>query len=144
MLRAEVSTRLQYVQCSRDVRVDVSMGVFKRIPDAGLRCQVYHAVRPTLEGAPHDSVLDDVPSDELEGLAPCESIETRPLEPGVVVVVQVVQPEDLVTSGHQSPTDRRADEAGGTCHQDFHERHDRRRGDLGSQGDERVDTVTGP
>ena len=49
-----------------------------------------------------------------------ETLEARPLERGVVIVIEVVDADHLVAALEQQAGDVQADEAGGTGDQDFH------------------------
>ncbi len=115
-----VAAGLEDVEEAGDVRADVLVRIDQRVAHAGLRSEVHDAIE--LLGS--EELIDiravgDVELVERESRK-LELLQPRQLEVDVVVVVQVVQPDDGVAALEQAPRDVHADEAGGAGDEDLH------------------------
>ena len=68
----------------------------------------------------HRGLVLEVRADDVEGLVLAKPGKARFLEGNVVVVVEVVEPDDLVAAIEQAPREVRADEARRAGDEDFH------------------------
>jgi hypothetical protein len=128
-----VPAALQDVQEGDDVRVDVGVGVGQRVAHPRLRGQVDHAVEPSpAEQLGDGGALGEVQLAEAEARVPPQLRQPRLLEGDVVVVVEAVDPDEVVAARQQAPADMKADEAGRAGHQDPSHRRASSRADLPS------------
>ena len=117
-----VAAGLEEVEEPDEVALDVAVGVLDAVADARLGGKVDHPVEAMRREAGLDGgTIGEVGADEGIGVAsPLGELgEAGLLEPGVVVVVDVVEADHLVTPRKQCPRDVKADEAGIARDQDF-------------------------
>ena len=96
-----------------DVAVDVRERVLDAVAHAGLRAEVDHA-REFLGGEQlrHAVAVGEIELDELEVSVALEDGEPRVLQRDVVVLVEIVEPDDLVAALEQQLRRVKADESG--------------------------------
>ena len=105
------------------VAFDVGQRVLDRIAHARLRREVDHALEPLAGEKPgHARAVREVELDEAEPRELLQHLEPRELEAHIVVVVEVVEPDDLVAALEQLAGRVIADEASGAGDQDLHSR----------------------
>jgi len=81
-----------------------------------------HAVKPFgLEQVGHALAVADVQFDEAEVRMRLKALQAVKLEVDVVVVVQIVQPHDLVATRQEAQRGGHADETCSTCQQYLHD-----------------------
>ena len=115
---AVVAAALQDIHEPDQVAVHVGMWVLQRVTDAGLGRQMDHHLRLGVRKQLLDGrAVRQIRFDKAEARPPCEQRQAIVLEPHVVVVVQVIQPDDLVALIEQPPADVKADEPRGSGHQ---------------------------
>ena len=105
------------------LRVDVGVRVDQRVAHAGLRGEVDDAIEAfsAAKSAIDGRAVGDVELARSESPRASSSCVSRAsLSVDVVVVVQVVEPDDGVAALEQAPRDVHADEAGGAGDEDFH------------------------
>lgn len=107
------STPLQDRAERDEVGVDVDVRPFDGETDAGLRCKVGNGFWPDIreEGGRRRTVCQ-VLSNEAEALVGLQPGQPRMLQTNVVVVVEIVNSDDLVTTGQQRLGNMHADEPG--------------------------------
>ena len=112
----------QNVQLADNVALDIGVGVFQAVADAGLRGQVHDPVDigPAGKRFGHGLAIADINLGEGEIFLRHQLRQTRGLQIGVVIVVEIVDAEDGVAAGQQNPAHMHADEAGGPCYQYRH------------------------
>jgi hypothetical protein len=121
MRHAVMPARLEQVAEAHEVRLHVGAGIFERIPDARLRRHVDDAVEALGgEQCAQYRAVGDVDLREAELRMRLELAEPRALERRVVVVVEVVDADHLVTARQQGRGDVHADEARRAGDQDLH------------------------
>ena len=109
-----------------DVRLHVGERVLQGVAHPGLGGEVDHPVEAVVgEGALHRGPVGEVGAAELveaprRGGRPLELGEPRFLEPGVVIVVDGVDPHHRVAAGDERAGDVEADEAGVAGDEDLH------------------------
>src|SRR6266480_5056104 len=102
MLNAGVPAAFENVQKTDDVAIDVRVGILERIAHAGLSRQMNDAIGWfALEDIFHSSPVGNVDLDEAETIVLGQPRQSRLLQGNVVVVVEVVQPQNIVTAREQ-------------------------------------------
>src|SRR5690606_12620200 len=88
--------------------------------DAGLSREMHDPVEAlSLEQLGHCRSVGEVELRELEVAVGLEQREARALQRGIVVLVQIVEPDDVVAPLEQALCGVKADEAGSARHQDL-------------------------
>ena len=84
----------QNVVEANDVAFDVHIGIRDGVPHACLRGEIHDDLRPVArEEVGNQALVGKVSADEREVLEHLELCQPRLLEPDVIVVVQIVQPD---------------------------------------------------
>jgi hypothetical protein len=107
------------VEEALDIDVDVLGRMVERVPHAGQRGQVQHAVA-ALHALGELGAVQDVAMDERETLALLQHLQALGLQLRVVVGVHVVEPHHLVAAVQERVGRVEADESGGAGQKDFH------------------------
>jgi hypothetical protein len=108
-----VTTAFQDMKRAGHVRLDIDMRIFGCVPNAGLCGQMNDPFGPVLiEYALHEFAVRKVAGDVPIGFMRLEKLESIDLESGIVVRVEVVQPDYRVSFSEQSPGHVSADETG--------------------------------
>src|SRR6185369_14487523 len=123
MPRLPMTRDLQQVAMADQVRLNVGHRIFEAVADAGLRPEVNDTVDVDRVG----ECLQRIGIREIQTLEP-EAIaelllqlgEPRLLETRIIIVVQTVDPDDVVAALEQCPRRRSADEPRSTCDQNSH------------------------
>lgn len=120
MLDRVVAAGLEYVEEADEVALEVGARVLDGVADARLGGKVHHDVEAVLgEQALDEGGVAQVAANEGEaavrvGLS--QHAQTRVLDAGVVVAVEVVEADDHVIGLLEQLLDKKgADEAGGSC-----------------------------
>ena len=114
-----VAARLEDVEEADQVAVRVGMRVLQRVADAGLCCEVQHALRAQLGEQPARGIgIRDVGLDEAEALVRRELRQAGVLQARVVIIVQVVDADHRMAFGQEPAGAMHANEAGRTGHDD--------------------------
>lgn len=105
---------LENVERAGDVGVHVGVGVGQRVAHTGLGGQVHHPVRGSIKGRIECRAVGQITPHQLEA-----DLAIQPNDPGflqgrVVVVVEVVEPHNLVAPVEQGGAHVCADEARST------------------------------
>src|SRR5690606_31339899 len=117
------AARLQGVHRASDICGRVGMRHLYRIATPRLRTQVDHALELlTREELRHRLLLGEVYLREAKARKALELREPRFLQRDVVVLVEVVEPDNLVPSRQELARRVKADEAGRAGDKDFHSR----------------------
>ena len=103
-----------------EVRLDVGAGILEAVANARLRPEVDDAVE--LDAVGH--ALERLRIGKIGPLEPKtvaelfgESVEPSLLQPGVVIIVEVINPDDILAAAlEQCPRRRRTDETRSTRH----------------------------
>ena len=109
----------QHVEEAHYVGVHVGVRIDKRVAHARLRGEVHHVGEaPRCEQRGHRRAIDDI--ERLEGKSGRrgEFAQARPLEPHVVIGIEVVEPGDVAPLCEQPARHVEADEPGRPRHQD--------------------------
>lgn len=94
--RRILPARFQNIIKADNVAFDVHVGVRDGVPHACLRGEIHDDLRPvSREEVGNQALVGKVSADEREVLERLELCQPRLLEPDVIVVVQVVQPDDV-------------------------------------------------
>ena len=104
---------LQNVGKASQIGVDISMRIFQRIPDAGLGCEVndhWKAIlrKQRLDGCPIGEVLFF----EMKSGILAQNIEPGGLQPGVIITVEIVDPNNAPAHLEQTLRHVESDEPG--------------------------------
>lgn len=98
--------------------MNVGAGVLHGVPDTSLSCQMHNvSERDDLEELLEECGVVDV-SFHHEDSAPLQKGLPRSLERRIVVIVEVVEPQDAVSASFQGGGDVCADETGGSGDED--------------------------
>jgi len=120
VLDALVAAALEDIHEARDVTVNVGVGVFEGVTDAGLGGHVQDDVEEVvLEERVHTVAVFDVQFREREFLVLPQDAEPGPLEPDVVVVVQVVDADNGLAVLQEPFGEVKPDEARRPRHKDL-------------------------
>ena len=120
MPNAGVPAAFENVQKTDDVAIDVRVGILERIAHAGLGRQMYDPIgRFALEHVFDSCPVGNVGLDEAETLVRGQPRQSRLLQGNVVVVVEVVQPQNIVTAREQPLRDMHPDESRRSRDPDF-------------------------
>ena len=123
VLDAVVAAAFQHVEGAGDVAAHVGVWVLERMAHAGLRREVHHALKfLAREERGHGRLVGEVELHEAKLRLHREAREARLLERNVVVLIQVIETDHLVTAREQPLGRVRADEAGGAGQENFHRR----------------------
>ena len=118
--------QLEHVAMADEVGLHVGCRVLDAVADAGLGAEVDDAVEARCASARRFSAVGIGEIDPLEAEAIAElareAVEPRPLQRGIVIIVEIVDPDDLVAALEQGARGGRADEARSPCDQNSHGR----------------------
>ena len=112
-----------HVAVTNQVRLHVGGGIFDAVADARLRSKVDDAVEIVARRHFVQRLgIGEIDLFEPEAIveAARQPLEPPPLQGRIVIIVEVVDSDDLVTALKQYTRRRRADEPGGTSHQYLH------------------------
>src|SRR4029079_8326734 len=115
--------QLEHVAMADQVRLDVGHGILEAVADAGLRSEVDNAFDLDRVGEGLERVgVGEVDLLEPEAIAELllKLRQPRLLEPGIIIVIQTIDPDALVARLEQGASSRRADEPRGPSHQNSH------------------------
>src|SRR6478735_2956897 len=100
------------------IGVDISVRLIDRMPDAGLSGQMDHS-RKTMfcEQLGHRRPMSKIDLHEGKTRIAAQNVETRALQGGIVVAVDVVQSDDPASLVEQPTGDMKTDEASSSGHQ---------------------------
>ena len=120
MLDATVTSgRLQQIDETDQIAPNVGVGVVERITHAGLSRQVNDAAGlPAREQSLQSHPVHDIGFDLVVAVDRCDSpglLEAVALELRVVVVVEIVQPDDEIAARQQRGAHGLPDETGAAC-----------------------------
>src|SRR5712671_4780462 len=97
------------------------MRVFKRVTHAGLRRQIDDALRPVFFEHPFNLVaVGKIGLYEMKIVLSLQPRQTSKLEIDVIIIVEVIEADDVITTGKQGPCGLRADETGDARYQHLH------------------------
>jgi DNA-directed RNA polymerase subunit RPC12/RpoP len=121
VLDAVVAAALQHVHRADDVAVDVGVRVLDGVTHTGLGGEVHHALHTgACKQCGHRRTILQRVTVATEPRVRGQLRESRLLQTDVIVVVDVVHTDDLVTARKQAAGDVESDEAGGAGNHDFH------------------------
>ena len=128
VLHGVMATGLEDVEEAYKITFQVGTRVLDGVADSRLSCEVYHDVKAVLcEQALDEGGVTKISAHEGEaalGIGLGQHAQTRVLDAGVVVAVEVVETDDHVIGLLEKLFDEeRTDEAGGTRHEHFSIRH---------------------
>ena len=114
-------TPFQDVHEPDQIRVHVGVGILDRIPDPRLGGEMDHPLRffPREEGF-HAGPVRQIQTVEAKTPMVVQPGQSGLLETDVVVVVEVVEPDDFVAPPQQQFGGVETDEPGRAGHEDFH------------------------
>src|SRR5690348_120180 len=95
---------LEHVAMPDEVRMNISFRVFDAVADSGLRAEVNDAVEGVSVGQALERIcVGKVHALEMKAVPvlPLQTIEPRLLQRGIVIVVEIVDPDDLVAALQQ-------------------------------------------
>jgi hypothetical protein len=116
-----VTAGLEDVHETHKVAVHIRVGIFKRVANACLGCEVDHALGPGfLDKGGQSRAIRDVHPMELEAAAGFELAKPGLLKADVVVGIQVVHPDHLIPSSEEALRGVVTDESGGAGDKHFH------------------------
>ncbi|MNH13311.1 hypothetical protein D3C79_728790 [compost metagenome] len=118
---AMVPTGFQHIEETHQVRLPVDIRVVQRVAHPGLGRQVHHLGKSVLLKQAHQGrFVDDVHFPEAKTRQSLQHLEACVLEFHVVIVVEVIDTNDLLTLAAQALDRMKADETGRTGDQDGH------------------------
>ncbi|MDT4870262.1 hypothetical protein FQZ97_1053340 [compost metagenome] len=107
---------------TREIAVEVGVGVRDRVAHAGLRGEVHHGIEAVAgEQLRHRFAIGYVDLFENEARVLHQRRQSGLFERHFVVVVEVVDPDHLMTLQAQAPGRVKADESGGAGDENRHE-----------------------
>jgi hypothetical protein len=113
----------QHVERPHDVAAHVGVRIFKRVAHAGLGGEVHHAHEfLALEKLCNARVVGKIELHEAEFRVRGETREACLLERDVVVSVEAVETDDLVTARQKALRGVETDESGGARDENLHSR----------------------
>jgi hypothetical protein len=119
VLDAGLPASLQDVAESDEVGIDVGSRVLQRVADARLRTHVDDRLRSLhAEEARHSRAVCQIEAMEAEARVARQLGEPCLLQPGIVVVVEVVETDHLVAARQEELADVESDEPGGAGDED--------------------------
>ncbi|MNS78399.1 hypothetical protein D3C72_1120140 [compost metagenome] len=119
-----VPTGFQHIEETHQVRLPIDIRVVQRVTHPGLRRQVHHLGKPVVAEQVHQGrFVDDVHFPEAKTRQRLQHLEACVLELYVVVIIEVVDTDDVLTLAAQAPDRMKTDETGGTGDQDGHGTH---------------------
>ncbi len=128
MLHLAMAGELQHVDLAHQVRADVGLRIDQRIADARLRADMDDSVEAVRLGECGQCVLV-AKVDLLEGegvsLSPAKPLDPGALQRRIVIVVEIVETNDLMTEVQKLGGGKETDESGGARHENFHESHNK-------------------
>src|SRR5258708_210999 len=121
MFDSVVPAALEDVEKADDVAVGVSARVGQRVPHARLGGKVHHALEVLGLKQPGYGVgVADIRLHEPKSRMPGQQREATLLETGIVVCIEVVEPDDFITPVEQASRRVIADEASRTGYKNLH------------------------
>ena len=115
---------LEDMQRAHQVAVDVHMRIGHRMTNTRLRSQVHDPVDALiLEQRFHARTISQVELGKAEAILSLQTRQARLLQVDVVVVVQVVETEHLITPGQQARCDKVTDETRRSGDENPHHMH---------------------
>ncbi len=118
-----VAAFFEDLQEAEDVRRDVRVGSLERVPHAGLGGEVNDALEvAAVEELVHRFGIGERRPHEFELTMRLEPFQARFLDPHVVILIDGVEPNDIVAVRQQSIRDVETDEARGAGDENPHER----------------------
>ena len=119
MRHALVPAALEHVEEAREVGVEIGVRVLQRVAHAGLGGEMHHHLRPRGREQRRDRrPVGEVEPLEAEPGPPLQPLEPRLLQPGVVIVVEAVDPQHPAALAQQPVGQMIADEPRSPGHQD--------------------------
>ena len=111
---------LQHVELTINIRPEIRARVFQRISDTRLSGQMHDAVYRFMARRQRHHVvpLGDIQSMKVETVPGRQQFEPRLLQGRVVIIVEVINPNDRLTSIQQCLAGMKADKSGGTGDED--------------------------
>src|SRR5689334_3577365 len=124
MLAAMMAAALQNVHKALNIRVDIDVGIFHRVANAGLGGEMNDFREAVLsEQRLRRRAIGQIELLETELRIAFEQFEARLFQLGVVVMVDAVDAEDVAPLGEKLPHDMKADEASGSGDQNHFTLH---------------------
>jgi hypothetical protein len=103
------------------IGIDIGVRVFQRISHPGLRGEVNDTIRLFIsENACHRVFVFNRNTVKVKRLMPGDAGKPRILQRDIIIVVEIVNPDDIIAARKQALDTMHADEAGATCNQNFH------------------------
>ena len=116
-----VAAARQYVHHADDVTLNVAIRILQRIANAGLRTQVHDPLEFfSGEQRRHLIAVCQIQMDEPKRWARLQPREPRLFERNVVIVIEIVEPDDLIGAIEQALRGCRSDETGRAGDENFH------------------------
>jgi len=123
MLHGLVPAALQNIERANDVAVHVGMRCLDRVAHARLRPQVHDALEFLARKAlRHAGGIGKVELDEAKARILLQQLQARHLQIDVVVLVEIIEADYLITALEQAPGGVKADEARGSGDENLHRR----------------------
>ena len=115
MLAASVPAAFQDVLEAPEIRIDIDVWMAQRVAHACLRREMDHAGEAfPLEQSRHPRFVGKVEALEPELCLLLEDREAAFLDPRIVIVVDIVEPDDRPARSQKALGDMEADESGAT------------------------------
>ena len=111
MAASMVPAAFQHVDETREIGVDIGMRMVDRIAHASL-CREMHHFCKTVPGkqAFHRCAIGEIDLLERETGLPAQDVQPRPLQRGIVIIVEVIEADHRAALGEQPARDVEADE----------------------------------
>ena len=124
MLHSVMTAALEDVEKTDQIRLDIGMRILESIADPGLRSQIDDPLGPVRGKHSLDFLaVGEVGFYKMKIVLALQPRQTRELQIDVVIVVEVVNADDLVTAGDQRSCGLRADEARDAGNKNLHAIH---------------------
>lgn len=121
MLHASIPATFEDIHKPDEVRLHVSVRIGQRITHPCLGRKMNNAIEFFVRKQRcHRGCISHIKANKAESGTAREACQARLLETDIVVVVEIVQPDDFVATRQQALGDMHADETGGTGNQYFH------------------------
>ena len=110
-----LATPFEHIHEADEIAIYISMRIFQRIPHASLRSEVHNPIKPVLsKQRRHARPIGQLPSYERKTGLGLQSCKPRLFEANIIIIVEIIEPDDRIPACQQHARHRRTDKPGGT------------------------------
>ena len=123
MLDSRMTATLQHGQCTENIALDIGIGIRNAVPYARLGREVNYSPEPFASKQFGNAVpVGQIEMRETKARGAPENIQPCVLQPDIIVLVEAVEPDDLVATVQQRFRRVESDKPGRTGDQYLHDR----------------------